>query len=265
MSTYGKYKRYISPVDMSRFVYKPSVIDYKKIVENDDVRKLQFTKFNNEVVPYTLLTTSLHHDNNLVTQPEFYRNQDNNLCIESVGSNINLFANDINKIHINGNVNFRNDTSFNSGVYCQSINSNNIYVRDSLIVVGNILTTNYNLNVLIERINAIEMSYNSVLTKIEEKIKYINRVNYVVSDFNFVVYMTIQPDLLPLYQNGLLTSTVVIIDENPNTIDIENTDTIDIEITDAIDIENTDTISQEVNMPQIRPIISLGLSFLNNE
>ena len=257
MSTYGKYKRYVSPVDISRFVYKPSVIDYKKIVENDDVRKLQFTKFNNEVVPYTLLTTSLHHDNNLVTQPEFYRNQDNNLCIESVGSNINLFANDINKIHINGNVNFRNDTSFNSDLHIENASVYNLSLRDSLISYGNIVTSKYNLIDLFERINAIEMLYNGIVKAIEERLKEMFQKDYEFPDFNVDISMSIQPNLLPPYQHGMFKKDYEFPDFN-----------VDISMSiqpNLLPPYQHGMLSSIIMIPQKQPIISLGLMFLNNE
>ena len=178
-------------------------------------------------MPYTLLTTSLCHDNNLVTQPEFYRNQDNNLFIESLGSNIYFFVNDINKIHINGNVDFRDDASFKSDLHLKNASVYNLTLRDSLISYGNIVTSKYNLIDLFERINAIEMLYNGIVKAIEERLKEMFKNDDEVPDFNVDISMSIQPNLLPSYQNGVLSSIITI--------------------------------------PQKQPIISLGLMFLNNE
>lgn len=178
-------------------------------------------------MPYTLLTTSLYHDNNLVIHPEFYRNQDNFLCIESMSSNIIIFVNDINNKHINRNVDFIHYTSFNSDLHIENASVYNLTLRESLISYGYIVTFKYNLIDLFERINAIEMLYNSIIKAIEERLKEMSKNDYEVPDFNVDISMSIQPNLLPPYLNGVLSSIITI--------------------------------------PQKQPIISLGLMFLNNE
>ena len=106
------YERKVSSTYIGDYTQEVPRVDYFKFIEFDANKKLQFITFNNSGIPRAIYTTSLHHNNSLVTNLQFNNSQKNYLCIQANNSDINISVNDNNIIEFNGLTEIKNDISY---------------------------------------------------------------------------------------------------------------------------------------------------------
>lgn len=131
-------------------------------INQEPLKNVIYTEFNNNTRPWKLNTTYLYHNPLLVTDFSYLQPfstidaNNNNMLIEAVNSNINFIVDNTKFIQFNGKTIFNNFLEVNNDISCsnlftsslQSFSStiSNLYIENNLNITNDISASNLYLN-----------------------------------------------------------------------------------------------------------------------